>query len=165
MIPVKADLEHCYYYVWIVLECGFHVKLDFGSCAIMSYFHKSSHNCGKLMYLSTYTLWLTCDKNTFSAVNMCGLAFGCISAWLWCNHNYAVHQLINLKTYILYNVNQHIEILNHPCNTAVENFHAVLVICGINFTMCSLIVNLRKIQLKATLQIYYVIIYAYTCNL
>ena len=37
--------QPCHWSVWIVLECGFYVKKDFSSCAIMPGFGKSSHIC------------------------------------------------------------------------------------------------------------------------
>ena len=49
MMPVKADLGICTYVAQSMMcldsaiECGFHVKLDFSTCTIMSGFCKSSH--------------------------------------------------------------------------------------------------------------------------
>ena len=48
MLPVKADLAICSLVIWIVLECGFHVK-DFSSSVIVPGFGKSciAQNSGR----------------------------------------------------------------------------------------------------------------------
>ena len=45
----------CHWSVWIVLECGFHVKykMDFSSCDIMLGFGKSSHIRYRLQLLAS----------------------------------------------------------------------------------------------------------------